>query len=391
MVSPGIIFTERRLPAFTDVTDTWPSGAAQHYRDETSYLAMEFKKNYVGNSPVIQIAPNWPWRTPVGYGVTSIVDSYASQNISRKYWDGSTRHKSGFFESVPGHTCPLTASGWVRIDGNLEARAITECLNKLNSGRVNYGNSVAEANTTLRHLGGALKDLSKAYFALKRGDVGAMARALGKKPHRGSSPANAWLEYQYAWKPLFQDIHGAVDDLTQGLPKRGAYFSVVRNVRKDASSGDVVVNPRYTVTGSGSYSIRCKVYARMGNEQLANLSTMGLVNPLAVAWELMPYSFVVDWVLPVGNVLNAITAPMGLIPLGHTIAHRVTADWSFKTDVPEGWAGSLTPASRSIKAFHRTAGSGFPLPRLYWKSPWSGSHVTSALSLLTNLAKSRLK
>lgn len=391
MVSPGIVFTDRRLPAFSDSTVTYKNGKSSTSRSDTSYLAMTFKKNRRGNSPVKMIAPNWPWRTPLSYGVTSVMYGPANQSLSWTDSFGNKWKTTGFYKSPPSYQDPHTASGWVKIDGNLAARAQTEALLKLNNGRVNYGSSIGEAKSTIRDLGGFLKDLSGAYFSLRRGDVSSMLRHLGQKPHRGSAPANAWLAYQYAWMPLFKDIHGAVDDLTKGLPKRGAYFTVVRNVQQHAGPDSVITNSMYKVTGSSTYSCRCKLYVRMGNEQLANLSTMGLLNPLAVAWELVPYSFVVDWVLPVGNVLNALTAPMGLVPLAQSTAHRVTANWSFQEPTPAGKTGTITSSSVSTRAFERQAGSGFPLPRLYWKSPWSGSHVTSALSLINNLAKSKFR
>lgn len=42
------------------------------------------------------------------------------------------------------------------------------------------------------------------------------------------------------------------------------------------------------------------------------LSSVGLTNPLAVVWELIPFSFVIDWFLPIGESLSRTSLPRAL-------------------------------------------------------------------------------
>jgi hypothetical protein len=42
------------------------------------------------------------------------------------------------------------------------------------------------------------------------------------------------------------------------------------------------------------------------------MGQLGLTNPASMAWAALPYSFVVDWLLPVGTMLGALSAPVGL-------------------------------------------------------------------------------
>jgi hypothetical protein len=45
-------------------------------------------------------------------------------------------------------------------------------------------------------------------------------------------------------------------------------------------------------------------------EELSLQRSLGLVNPAEIAWEVVPYSFVVDWFLPIGSYISA----WGVIP-----------------------------------------------------------------------------
>jgi hypothetical protein len=42
-------------------------------------------------------------------------------------------------------------------------------------------------------------------------------------------------------------------------------------------------------------------------------TALGLTNPLAVVWEKVPYSFVVDWFIPISDYLSTLDATQGLV------------------------------------------------------------------------------
>jgi hypothetical protein len=51
---------------------------------------------------------------------------------------------------------------------------------------------------------------------------------------------------------------------------------------------------------------------KLSSDALDFLNKLGLDNPAFIAWNLMPLSFVVDWILPVGKWLESFTAYAGL-------------------------------------------------------------------------------
>lgn len=121
-----------------------------------------------------------------------------------------------------------------------------------------------------------------------------------------------YLEYLFGWVPLYQDIYAACNSVIQDAD----YLTYVR-----ASSG---VNSRlisdsntwagYRTTGDGLVSWRV-VYAsgvRVDNPNRWLLERAGLLNPLTVAWDLVPWSFVVNWFVNVNSLVQQITDFAGL-------------------------------------------------------------------------------
>jgi hypothetical protein len=77
------------------------------------------------------------------------------------------------------------------------------------------------------------------------------------------------------------------------------------------------------ITFEGKAYIRRNLTAtyRPSSDVISLLSNLGLINPLSVAWEVVPFSFVIDWFIPVNKWLNSLTADAGLelLDLSETI------------------------------------------------------------------------
>lgn len=81
------------------------------------------------------------------------------------------------------------------------------------------------------------------------------------------------------------------------------------------------------MTISGQVNITRTYYYTVENPLYRILSSVGLLNPAAIAWELVPLSFVFDWFYNIGDFLERQTADTGLTPLKawETIDVRGTA------------------------------------------------------------------
>ena len=131
---------------------------------------------------------------------------------------------------------------------------------------------------------------------------------LPDRIRRGSQDlSNLWLEYHFGWAPLLDDIHGACDVLKSNPPAQ----RVRATGKKDKK--EVIVAGQYAWSLSGTYKVKAAVAAQVyiSNTNLALANQLGLVNPASIAWEVVPFSFLVDWFIPVGKFLESWTDMLG--------------------------------------------------------------------------------
>lgn len=390
-VNPGVSSgtkVETRVCKTTKVNST--------YKADTTYSG-----NVVGArnaSPVVKTTISGGWRPPTVYRsfagkVTTYDYNYKySSGASIYIKDGDTDVRGGI--GPPNYIYYGTASSaglYPAVSDNMVNRSVTEALNKMSASKINIAVSVAEAKTTMNGIAQIVSRIAKSAIHLKRGNIGkALATLTGAKPKRGTSPSNLWLEYQYGIMPLISDLQGAVAALDRGLRKDGHHFSVRRRLTDKIalppprSSYDV-----WKVTGSAHVGVETQLYARIDNRYLDLINSLGLLNPATVLWELTPYSFVIDWLLPIGNVLDAMTAGVGITYKGGYTNKKSWIDFEIECckQTPLNESDPLPRAKFENVCQYRVTYSSLPIPRLYVKSPFSTSHVISAIALITNLKR----
>lgn len=157
--------------------------------------------------------------------------------------------------------------------------------------------------------------LTKAARAFRSGNIPQGLKALGVKKRTvrksASDMGGVWLEYSYGWKPLVEDIHTAVQAMRRPLPH------LVAKGKAQGKKHTYAFEPHYpwyTTSTTYDWHFRCLIQAEVSvaNEALWTANQLGIINPMAVAWEVVPFSFVVDWFLPIGNYLQSLTDFVGL-------------------------------------------------------------------------------
>lgn len=190
-----------------------------------------------------------------------------------------------------------------------------------------------------------------------------------------------WLELQYGWKPLLMDVHGAAKTLAKTNVPRRDVFHVVKTHASSSESFTTKVAGRVAAEGTVARTGKAWITYRIRNDGLVAANQLGLLNPALVAWELVPFSFVADWFVNIGDVLQESTAFVGLTILD--------SGSSTKT-VTNGTAFGYEPAD-STRYQHtdyiRTAGAQ-TIPRLHFKSnPFSTGHILNGAALLREVTR----
>lgn len=155
--------------------------------------------------------------------------------------------------------------------------------------------------------------------SLKRFRFDEAADALGisrsKRPkdlrQSARSLGSNYLEFHFGWSPLIGDIGNAVETLQSGIPplKVSAKGSASRSFKE--TTGIYWYDQTYW-THSVSSDVRIASAVRVTNPNLFLANQLGFVNPAMVAWELVPFSFVVDWFVSVSDFLGSFSDFLGV-------------------------------------------------------------------------------
>jgi hypothetical protein len=299
--------------------------------------------------------------------------------------------------------------------------AYNKCLNNLitnvKNQKVNVGNLAAEFKQTCGTITDAASRIAGAIKKVKRGNLaGALGTLLGgpargrggvgtlgggrKKPSvphvnppSTGSVANDWLSIQYGWRPILSDVYGACEELANRVTSQPDIVTATGNGKVEIAMPIAVLQnspyPHVKYSGTVNYSCKGVIKYRARTEWADILRTTGLINPLEVAWEVIPYSFVVDWFLPVGNFLNNLDYDLGIEFSRGWITTK--ADVVYRGDVvhetivsggtTQNWSGGSK--TTEVHGFSREILGSFPnVPRPEFKNPISLGHVENALALL---------
>jgi len=281
-------------------------------------------------------------------------------------------------------------------DAGLRSRAEVGALLKLKDQSVDLSIMFAERKRTADLVARSFSTVIKAYKALRKGDLGGVARALNVRRPRElpRDMAGKWLAFQYGWKPLLSDVHGACEALDRAERNRG-YRVTVRSRHKQEWEEEYFLD-----TGPSfcpfvldrrlhrSYSVALS-YAPNNWEQI-EFSSLGLSNPGLTAWELVPFSFVVDWAIPVGDWISSLDAARGYEFLGGTLTERRYHISKFRSASQFGGKNRshLTGGIDFQKRVERWVYPSSPIPTLpRAKNPWSYTHAANAASLLAKVTE----
>lgn len=241
----------------------------------------------------------------------------------------------------------------------------------------------------------ALSDLPK---KTKRKMI-SRAHAMNRLPLEAipTQVARLWLEYRYALMPFIKDVDTAMRYLV--FRRQEFIFSLsVSDGREfqNAFTRDLVSQNR-KISTSGQLAARMKIRARVANPLRYVLTDAGLdiTQIPQVAYELLPFSWMVDWSWQVGEFLMQLSSFTGLTFLdgfyswkliaysSDTVSFRPSGGGKF------GTFGSANFSSKTVMS-RRVPLYGFPYFALSYDNPFGLKRLADLAALLTVFRQARL-
>ena len=151
------------------------------------------------------------------------------------------------------------------------------------------------------------RDLKRIHSNYKRGKYSLYGKRALK--YRTNPAVSKYLEGRYGWRPLLGEIQNfnealdVLEDKRQRISERaGASFTDVSTTFSNPSdfSAEGVTTYDYLISDEINVSQRGSISADFTPSAFK-------FNPIVSGWELIPYSFVLDWFIQVGNALEAMS------------------------------------------------------------------------------------
>lgn len=271
---------------------------------------------------------------------------------------------------------------WDNVPQGVINRARSSAMNKLSPSDLDLSVVFGEGKETLQLLFQSSRKLFQGLHAIKRKDYKALKKIFGPtKDGPAKDVSGLYLQYKFGWRPLMNDIHGAYNLLQKGIneqPLQVKATAVESHLASASTSG------RFQVHGTGKKGCQIGISYRVTDPVLAAKAQVGLANPIATAWELVPMSFVFDWFIPVGDILGALGARLGM-----TFDHGYETRFSSgnmtvrDTDFPSSSypTGDSPESQIQVSGMERRPLLSWPIPSLYINTGINPGQLVTLLAL----------
>lgn len=200
------------------------------------------------------------------------------------------------------------------------------------------------------------------------------------QPSRVKGAADNWLEFAFGWKPIVTDIYQAVKNLSDGVPP-----FTVKGRGQDADQYGRT-GPGFKEKGAVIWKVQIIADISISDLDAHLLAQLGFTNPLVVLHEVIPWSFLLDWVSNLGQVLSSMSGFPGITISNGAVTNF--SEWTTNLEV-KSFPWDYTADGRAIFMERAPSRNTIPAPRFIWKPlkfpPMRGA---SAVALLLQQMKS---
>lgn len=273
-------------------------------------------------------------------------------------------------------------------NSRLSDKSDNRCLANCADGKFQLGNTLVELCESVSHITSSLETLLRVLIDIKHGRFSNALKQLGIRKSYMSRPLSSrWLEAQLAIKPLIGEIEQA---------RRLAADASIEHWYCITATGTARENYRhYDGTRITDMSLRLTTDAKwsISDSDLRFLMQIGLANPAELLWEVLPLSWVADYVVGVGDWIRALFAPMGCVHVTTSRSYRVKGTihtYEFHSYI----SGSSKVQQESqgvikIDGFQRFPDIFAPIPHLQYKLPLNVTQLMNIAALVDLFSRGR--
>lgn len=301
-----------------------------------------------------------------------------------------------YFVLERGYADSGLSTSWPPFSSYLANISLTRAMTKLLDQKVNLAQELVEAKktvSTFKELGSELASVINGFRHKHPSDWFRMGSV-------GQHASKTFLASVYGLRPLMEDINGAVETLNHRNVNNDCFRVTVHGSASDSRTytwfrGDGFLggDTGMTISSTWSHTASHAFTYTMSTAGLASLNSLGFVNLGALAWEELPFSFIVDWFFPIGSWLNSLSSTLGwdfrvgsvsLKQSCNAVKIGQKVDPILYTMYPAGVIYQPGTFYDSMETLHRVALYSTPVPHPYLKNPLSALHSAEATALVAN-------
>lgn len=353
---------------------------ARSYRAKAERRKLAYARSFSGRRPDMPYTALW----------AEIKDEAFRYNSN-----GNPKGPSPDCFNSQGGTSTISSVFTATRKQQLMNKAYDRMVNRVQGERAQLGTALAEYKSATDMIVNRAGQLTRAYRNLRRGRFDLMLGDLhirkalpkhhGMKWNRPKDASSLWLEYWFGWAPLISDIGTAIEIL-QDPP---ATFEKMHRVRVKEkfqySFRQSGRNAQNMANGPIQLSCLYQLTSRVDNPNINLANRLGFTNPATIAWELVPFSFLVDWFYPVGRFLSSGDDWLGITRINpmYTLMYKaeIVSEYIDKTG---------SKFTNEVVQMDRYMGNIAFLPQPIWRR-LSLTRAATSVSLLISVFSGKLR
>lgn len=220
--------------------------------------------------------------------------------------------------------------------------------------------TAAESRKTVDSLAAILKRAIKIAKHLRRLNVKALRKELSAK-----EVADRYMEMRYALRPMIYDVKGIMKALSVERSHIRQTFRGYASGTTEVGDSNLWLGLAWLAEARWERSYKCAVSVRAGvlcDVNVTSVNVYGIDQPIETMWELVPFSFILDWFVNVGDTVAAWTPNAGVTQRASWATVRETRTAVNKVvevrSLAKSLGGAYTNASYASSAYANISYSG---------------------------------